>query len=52
MNDEKKVTIRIPDELHQKLVKLAELDTRSLNGEIVAALREFVAERERKSENK
>ena len=50
MNDEKKVTIRIPNELHQELVKLAELDTRSLNGEIIALLREAIAKR--KSENK
>lgn len=50
MNDEKKVTIRIPDDLHQALVKLSEQDTRSLNGEIIALLREAIAERKKKSQ--
>ncbi len=52
MNDEKKVTIRIPDELHQALVKLSEQDTRSLNGEIIALLREAIAERKKKSQDR
>lgn len=51
MNDEKKVTIRIPDELHQELVKLSEQDTRSLNGEIIALLREAIARRKAKADN-
>jgi hypothetical protein len=51
MNDEKKVTIRIPDELHQELVKLSEQDTRSLNGEIIALLREVIARRKAKADN-
>ncbi len=45
MSDEKKITIRIPADLHEKLVRLAEQDTRSLNGEIVALLREATEKR-------
>lgn len=48
MNDEKKITIRIPAELHEKLIKAAEQDTRSLNGEIIALLREAIAGRAKK----
>lgn len=48
MNDEKKITIRIPPELHEQLVKAAEQDTRSLNGEIIALLRAAIASREKK----
>lgn len=48
MSDEKKITIRIPADLHEKLVKLAEQDTRSLNGEIVALLREMTTQREKR----
>lgn len=43
MKDEKKLTIRIPVELHEQLVKLAEQDTRSLNGEIIALLQKAIA---------
>jgi hypothetical protein len=49
MDDGKKLTIRLPKELHDRLVALAEQDTRSLNGEIVALLRAAVAERDRQS---
>lgn len=37
--EEKKVTIRIPKELHGRLVKAAEQDARSLNAEIIVLLR-------------
>lgn len=47
MSDDKKITIRIPSELHEKLVKLAEQDTRSLNGEIIALLRAAIADRQK-----
>lgn len=48
METEKKITIRIPADLHDKLIKLAEQDTRSLNGEIIALLKEAVTAREKK----
>lgn len=47
MNDDKKITVRIPPDLHEALVKLAEQDTRSLNGEIVALLRKAIADRQK-----
>lgn len=48
MENEKKITIRIPDDLHEALVALAKQDTRSLNGEIIALLRAVIATRKRK----
>ncbi len=42
-----KITIRIPDELHQALKAQAEKDMRSLNSEIVVLLREAVSERQK-----
>lgn len=50
MNEEKKITIRIPPDLHEHLARLAEQDTRSLNGEIVALLREAIAKREKQAQ--
>lgn len=37
--NEKKITIRIPAELHAALVKAAQEDARSLNAEILVLLR-------------
>jgi len=31
----KKLTLRMSDEVHEKLVKLAEQDHRSINGEVI-----------------
>lgn len=45
MSKEKKITIRIPPDLHESLIRLAEQDTRSLNGEIIALLREAIVNR-------
>jgi hypothetical protein len=45
MEDEKKITIRIPNDLHERLVKVAEKDVRSLNSEIVVLLREALENR-------
>jgi predicted HicB family RNase H-like nuclease len=42
---EKKVTIRIPENLHQLLVEAAKQDERSLNAEIVVLLRKGLATR-------
>jgi hypothetical protein len=42
---EKKVTIRIPDALHQALVEAAKQDERSLNAEIVVLLRAALVSR-------
>jgi len=38
------LTLRLPAEIHAALVALAEQHDRSLHGEIVAALRLYVAE--------
>jgi predicted HicB family RNase H-like nuclease len=43
--EEKKLTIRIPDELHEELVKAAKQDSRSLNAEIIVLLRASLASR-------
>jgi hypothetical protein len=45
MNDDKKITIRIPHAIHAKLVELAKQDTRSLNAEILVLLREAITQR-------
>lgn len=37
--DEKKLTIRIPEDLHDALVRVARQDARSLNAEIIVLLR-------------
>lgn len=49
MSKEKKLTIRIPEELHEKLTHLAQKDTRSLNAELIVLLKEAVEQRERKA---
>lgn len=43
--EEKKLTIRIPEELHQALVEAAKQDSRSLNAEILVLLRAALASR-------
>lgn len=45
MDAEKKITIRIPDDLHQRLVETAKSDTRSLNAEIIVLLKEALEAR-------
>ena len=45
MNEAKKITIRLPEEVHTRLADLAKADTRSLNAEIVVLLREAIAAR-------
>lgn len=47
MDDEKKMTLRLPKDLYDRLIVLAQEDTRSLNGEIIALLRSAVAQRDR-----
>ena len=42
---EKKVTIRIPEDLHRLLVEAAKQDERSLNAEVVVLLRKGLATR-------
>lgn len=37
---EKKITIRVPDEIHRQLVETAKQDARSLNAEILILLRD------------
>jgi predicted HicB family RNase H-like nuclease len=41
-NEQKKITIRVPADIHAALVALAKQDQRSLNAEIVVALRAFI----------
>lgn len=42
----KQLNVRLPDDLHARLVRLAETDHRSLNSEIVHMLAEAVDERD------
>lgn len=39
------VNVRFPDDLHREIAAMAEADDRSLNGEIVHAVRQFIAAR-------
>lgn len=48
--DEKKLTVRLPDELHERLMRSAKTDRRSLNGQIVKLLEEALAARETQKE--
>ena len=43
--NDKKLTLRIPDELHAALVKAAKDDARSLNAQILVLLRAALADR-------
>jgi predicted transcriptional regulator len=42
VQDESKITIRIPAEIAEQMRRLAKAHDRSLNGEILHALREYV----------
>jgi predicted transcriptional regulator len=44
MEHETRITIRLPDEVAEALRQLAHDHNRSLNGEIVWALRQFIAQ--------
>jgi hypothetical protein len=52
MPDVKLFSLRLPVDLHAALVKLAERDTRSLHGEIIALLRDAVRRAEREQDTK
>lgn len=41
MEDEVRITLRLPSDLHAQLVKLTEENKTSLNGQIVTMLREW-----------
>lgn len=43
--NDKKITIRIPEELHNALVKAAKDDDRSLNAEIIVMLKAAIQSR-------
>jgi len=45
---EKKITIRLPGDVHAKIVDFAKNDMRSLNAEITVLLKEAIATREKK----
>lgn len=45
MDTDKKITVRMPADLHERLVELADADTRSLNAEILVLLREAIERR-------
>ena len=46
---EKNLTIRLPAELLKDMRELAEAHTRSLNGEVLVALREYVKQQKAKA---
>ena len=43
--EEKRITLRLPEEVHAAIAELARQDVRSLNAEILVLLREAVAAR-------
>jgi hypothetical protein len=45
---ETRITIRFPSDLVEELRTLAEQEERSINGEVVHAVREYVASKKRK----
>lgn len=45
MDEEKRITVRLPLELHERLAALAKRDRRSVNGEIVHLLEAALADR-------
>lgn len=44
------VNVRFPNDVHAELSALADQDDRSLNGEIVHAIRQFIAARRQRSD--
>ncbi|MFF0593328.1 Arc family DNA-binding protein [Streptomyces antibioticus] len=44
MDEEKRITVRLPLELHERLAALAKRDRRSVNGEIVHLLEVALAD--------
>lgn len=45
MDDEKRITVRLPLELHERLAERAKRDRRSVNGEIVYLLEDALTDR-------
>jgi hypothetical protein len=43
--DEKRITLRLPTDVHASVAQLADQDVRSLNAEILVLLREAIAAR-------
>lgn len=50
MNDKKQIPLRISAQLYAEILRLAEADFRSLNGEIEYILHEYAVRRKGKSE--
>ena len=50
MNFEAKLTVRLPADLHRRLVELARRDRRSLNGEVVVLLERAADRAERREQ--
>lgn len=40
-----RITLRLPDDLHEQLVEIAKEDDRSLNAQIVASLKNYILAR-------
>ena len=50
MEPEAKLTLRLPEPLHRRLVALARRDRRSLNGELVVLLERAAAQAEQQQQ--
>ena len=48
---EKRLTLRLPEDIHEEVSKLAEEDYRSLHAEIIVLLKEAIAARKRQVKN-
>lgn len=46
MKDEVRQTVRLPQDLYVKLQKLADKESRSINGQIIASLRQTIVQYE------
>ena len=52
MENEVRLTIRLPADLHRRLTELARREHRSLNGEMIALLEQATTQAERRPESK
>lgn len=47
MKNEVRQTVRLPEDLYEKLQKLAKREARSINGQIITSLRQTIEQYER-----
>lgn len=50
-DNEKRLTLRLPEDIHEEISRLAEEDYRSLHSEIIVLLKEAIAARKQQAAN-